>query len=77
MRGNDLLELGQRFLKSGTRYVGHEDIGTFFGEENRCFKTDASGKVVSKKLGIYVPKKDACRERERRHSPRIFKSNNM
>jgi len=37
-----LLELGGSSFKSWARDVGHEDVGSLFGEEDTCFETDAS-----------------------------------
>ena len=39
---NELLELGGGFVKSWLGDIGHEDVGTFFGEEDACFETDAA-----------------------------------
>jgi hypothetical protein len=44
-RGNELLELCRRFIKSFLGDVGHEDVGTFFGEKDACFETDAAGEA--------------------------------
>ena len=44
-RGDELLELGGGFVKGRLGYVGHEDVGAFFGEEDTCFETDATGHV--------------------------------
>jgi hypothetical protein len=38
-----LLELGRSLLKSGCRNISHEDISTFFGEEDACFESDTTG----------------------------------
>lgn len=43
--GNKLLELGGGFVKSWLGDIGHEDVGTFFGEEDACFETDATDHV--------------------------------
>jgi hypothetical protein len=41
-RGDELLELGGGLFKGGSGDVGHEDIGTFFREEDACFETNAT-----------------------------------
>lgn len=40
--GDQLLHLGEGLFESGLGNISHEDIGTFFGEEDGGFKTDAT-----------------------------------
>ena len=46
MRGDDLLELCRRSLETRARYVGHENVGTLFSEEDACFKPDTSEMIA-------------------------------
>jgi hypothetical protein len=38
-----LLELGRSLLESRCRDISHKDVGTFFGKEDACFKSDTAG----------------------------------
>jgi hypothetical protein len=42
-----LLEFCGSLFKSWSRDIGHENIGTFFCEENACLETNSTNKKVS------------------------------
>jgi hypothetical protein len=40
-----LLELGRSLLESRCGDISHEDVGSFFGEEDACFESDTADGV--------------------------------
>jgi hypothetical protein len=46
MKGWDkLLELGRSLLESRCGDISHEDVGSFFSEEDTCFESDTADRV--------------------------------